>query len=95
MFRKSEFSILLLLLLGGKGVNMVELNLDILSITFSCSFIQRFVSTLVLYFKISEIFRSWYNREFGWMGVARQCALSITFLTQFTKMVRKEFFFSF
>ena len=74
MFKKSEFGMVLLLLLGDEGVNMVGLNLDILSKICSCSFVQRFVSTLVLCFKISEIFRSWYNREFGWMGVAMQFA---------------------
>ena len=74
---------------------MVGLNLDIFSKHFSCSFIQRLVSTLGLFFRISEIFRSWYSKEFGWMGVAMQCALSMIFLTQFTRMVRNEFFFSF
>ena len=29
------------------------------------------------------------------MGVAMQCALSMIFLTQFTRMVRNDFFFSF
>ena len=48
----------LLLLLGDEGVNMVGLNLDIFSKIISCSFVQRFVSTLVLCFRMSEIFRS-------------------------------------
>ena len=83
----------LILSLGDEGVNILGLNLNIFSKIFPCSLVQRFVSTFVLCFSISEIFRSWYSREFGWMGVAMQCALSMIFLTQFTRMVRNEFFF--